>query len=87
MRKRQGGINITDLVKLIVELLKLGSFRHNFFIHHERRLNLLVSTLSQKVKAVRDESLIKIDTIVSEEVTSMTANFCAYEEGRANETS
>lgn len=67
----------THLVKLLVELVKLGSLGHLILVHHERRLDLLVSAFTEEVKAISDQCLVEIDTVIREVVSSVARNFCA----------
>ena len=64
------------LVELFIELIELCGLRHDVLVHHEWRLDFSVSPLAQKVEPVRDKSLIEVDTIIREEVSTMTRYFC-----------
>ena len=63
---------MAHLVELFVKLIELRRLRHHVLVHQEWRLDLSVSPLAQKVEPVRDESLIEVDTIIREEVSTMT---------------
>ena len=63
--------NMMHLVELFVELVELRRLRHDVLVHQEWRLDFLVFPLAQKVEPVRDESLIEVDTIIREEVSTM----------------
>jgi hypothetical protein len=62
------------LVELFVKLIELRGLRHDVLVHHERRLDFSVSPLVQEVEPVRNESLIEVDTIIREEVSTMTGD-------------
>lgn len=64
------------LVELFIKLIELCGLRHDVLVHHERRLDFSVSPLAQEVEPVRDESLIEVDTIIREEVSTMTRDLC-----------
>lgn len=66
-----------DLVKFFVELVKLCGFGHYVFVHEEGRLDLFVTFCTQKVETVRYQGLVKVDTIVCEEVSAVAGDFCA----------
>lgn len=59
------------LVELFVKLIELRRLRHDVLVHQEWRLDFFVFPLAQKVEPVRDESLIEVDTIICEEVSTM----------------
>ena len=59
------------LVELFVKLIELRRLRHDVLVHQEWRLDFFVFPLAQKVEPVRDESLIEVDTIIREEVSTM----------------
>jgi len=63
--------SMTHLVKLLVKLIELRRLRHDVLVHQEWRLYFFVSPLAQQVEPVRDESLIKVDTITREEVSTV----------------
>ena len=63
--------SIMHLVELFVKLIELCRLRHDVLVHQERWLDFSVSPLAQKVEPVRDESLIEVDTIIREEVSTM----------------
>jgi hypothetical protein len=67
----------TDLVEFFVELFKLSSFGHYFLVHEEGRLNLLISSFTQKVETIGDEGLVEVNTIICEEVATVSGYFCA----------
>ena len=77
---RAGNIRVeeTYTVKCLVKFGKLGSLSHHLFPHHERSLDLLVSLLSQERQSVVDQRKIKVDTITSQEVTTVTCNLYSY---------
>ena len=51
------------LVQLLVKLVKLGRFGHVLLAHHERRHDLLVFFLAQKVQSVVNQCLIQVYAI------------------------
>ena len=63
--------SMTHLVKLFVKLIELRSLRHDVLVHQEWRLYFFVSPLAQQVEPVRDEGLIKVDTVIREEVSTV----------------
>ena len=65
------------LVKLFVELVKLRSLGHHVLVHEEGRLDLLVVSFTQKVETIGDESLVKVDTVICEEISTVAGDFCA----------
>ena len=65
-------------VKFFIELIELGRLCHLIFVHEEGWLDFLVLFRSEIIQAIRNESLIKINAIVCEVVTSMTSNFGSY---------
>ena len=65
------------LVELFVELIQLRGLCHHILVHHERWLDFSVSPFAQKVEPIRDECLIEVDTIVREEVATMTSDLRA----------
>lgn len=67
-----------NLVELFVKLIELGSFGHYVLVHEEGRLDLLVTFFTQKVEAIGDEGLIKINAVVCEEIATVSRDFCAY---------
>ena len=68
---------LSDLVQLLVELRELCGLGHHLLVHHEWWLEISVPFLAQEVKAVRDKSLIEVDTVVREEVASVTSDLRA----------
>jgi hypothetical protein len=52
----------------------LSGFCHDVFINDEWRLDFLVSSFAEEVEGMGDQSLIKIDTIICEEVATVTCN-------------
>ena len=68
----------TDLVEFLVELFKLGGFGHYFLVHEEGRLNLLISSFTQKVETVGDECLVEVNTVICEEVATVSRYFGAF---------
>lgn len=66
-----------DLVEGLVELGELSRLGHKTTLHHERSHNLLVLFAAKEVETVGDESLVEVETIVGEEVASVTSNFGA----------
>lgn len=63
-----------DLVKLLVELLELGSFGHGFPKHEEGRLVGLVAFAEEKFKTVIDKGKVEEQTIAGQTVASVTDN-------------
>lgn len=63
--------SMMHLVELFVKLIELRRLRHDVLVHQEWRLDFFVSPLAQQVEPVRDESLIEVDTIIREEVSTM----------------
>lgn len=65
------------MVELLVELVQLSSLGHHVLLHHERRLDLLVSSLPQELQAVVDQGLVQVETIVGQEETSVAGDLGA----------
>lgn len=65
-----------NLVKFLIELVKLCGFGHYVLVHEEGRLDLLVTFFAQEVEAVGDHGLIEVNTVVCEEVSTVTGYFC-----------
>ena len=63
-----------DLVELLVELVQLRRLGHLVLVHEEWWLDLFVVFLAQKVQGICDQSLVEIDTIVGEIVSSVTSH-------------
>lgn len=66
---------ISNFIKLIVEILKLGCFSHLILQHKLRCLQRTVATLAEKVQAIVDKSLIEVHSPLSEEIATMANNF------------
>jgi len=69
-------MRVTHMVKLLVELIQLSGLGHHILPHHEGSLNLFVSTLSQELKAVVDQGLVEVESVICQEETSMTGDLC-----------
>jgi hypothetical protein len=54
-----------NLVQFLVELVELGRFGHDIFVHEKWGLNLLIFSLPQKIKTVRNQGLIEIDSVIN----------------------
>lgn len=67
----------TYLVQLFVELRQLRGLGHHLLVHHEWRLDVLVASLAQELEAVGDECLVQVDTVVGQEVSSVSGNLRA----------
>jgi hypothetical protein len=59
-------------VEFFIKLIQLCCLCHDILVHQEWGLNFLVSALAQKIEAVRNECLVEVDTIVCEEVATVT---------------
>lgn len=68
------GISVLDLVKLLVEILKLGGLGHIVLQHELWSLESSVSSGVQELETVVDHSLIEKHTPVSQEVSTVTDN-------------
>ena len=66
----------TDLVQFLVELVELSCLGHLVLVHEKGRLDLAVASFAEKVEAVGDKGLVKVDAIVREEEPSMACNLC-----------
>ena len=66
------------LVQFLIELVKLRGLCHDIFIDEEWRLDFLVSIFAEKVKGICDEGLVKIDTIICEEVAAVTRDLSTW---------
>lgn len=70
-------LTIDNLVQLLVELLQLRSLCHVVLQHELRRLQRGVAALCQELEAVVDQSLIKENTPLAQEVTSVADDLYA----------
>lgn len=64
----------THLVELLIELVELSSLGHLILVHKERWLDLLELAFPEKVESVGDQGLIKVNSVVSEEIASVASN-------------
>jgi hypothetical protein len=62
------------LVQSLVEFRQLGSLTHHILVHHEWSLNLLVRLFTEEIKTVVDQCQVEVDTIICQEVSSVTGN-------------
>jgi hypothetical protein len=69
---------LSCLVQFLIELVKLRSLCHDIFIDEEWRLDLLVSIFAEKVKGICDEGLVKVDTIICEEVAAVARDLSTW---------
>ena len=68
------GVSVLNLVKLLVEVLKLGGLGHVVLQHELWSLESSVSSGVQELKAVVDHGLVEEDTPVSQEVSTVADN-------------
>lgn len=61
-------------VKFFIEFRKLGSLGHDILLHEERSLKLLESSLAKEGETIVDQSKVKIDTSIGQEVTTVTSD-------------
>lgn len=69
-----GGVTVNYLVKLLVELLKLGSLGHHVLEHELGGLERNVSLAGEELETVVDQGLVEEDSPLLEEVTTVTDN-------------
>ena len=69
----------TYLVKLLIELIKLGCLGHDVLVDHEWRLNFLVSLFPEEIETVVNQRLVEINTIVGKIVSSVPNVLCTFE--------
>lgn len=61
-------------VKFFIEFRKLGSLGHDILLHEERSLKLLESSLAKEGETIVDQSKVKIDTGIGQEVATVTSD-------------
>lgn len=65
---------MSHFVELLVELIELRRLGHDVFVHEEWRLDLLVASFPQEVEGVCDQCLVQVDTVIRQEIASVTSD-------------